>query len=349
MQVANIKTAELKNRNYSSNKGQGNDFKTDKYNQSFDRFLSKAISGEKISFGASIEYYAKKYLNTANFEATLRKEIRDDELGVGKKILNTLFGGYEGKITSKFNEVIDRISKLKEEIAENTRRVRKLERELENRQSREIRIKQEQAELEKKIKLEEINTRRKKIQLEKKKLEFDKEKINLEKDLLQEQKLSDYTNMLKNEFINLAQIENQERASGKIVSKLTFPNGIMLSGLDKSISNELVEWIVRKADCNLEKVNFADLTNNEVLMSLDKIAQNAEKSDKRTLIYIENFDKFTTPKEENDVIIPKLKAFLTSCAEKYKCTVITNVQDQSRLAPEIKAPQRFKVVVNADD
>ena len=166
----------------------------------------------------------------------------------------------------------------------------------------------------------------------------------LDKELIQDQKLSLYTEILQPEFIKKAQLEK----TGKNVNTGAFPNGIMISGLDKKISDELIEWTAKKAGCELKKIDFEKLTEENALKTLIEQAKAVQQSDKRTLIYIENFDKYTQNSQKNEKIISKLKAFLSSCAEKYKCTIIINVKNPSELAPEIKADQRFPIKINLD-
>lgn len=288
---------------------------------------------------------AKKYLNIENFLEPLTDEIWEsygnfDKIFHNKKTNESM--------NEKAKSIVKLMEDLKDEAAIKDMNTKKIKDDLENQKLENEGLRTKKIDLEKNLKTEKIKKKKEEIKLEIKKLDLEMESLKKYKETIKELKLSDYTNILKNEFVNLAQIEKKEKKSGKVTSKLLFPNGIMLVNLEDNINNELIQWLVRKSDCSFEKIDFGGLTEDEALTNIKNIAQKAKDEDKRTLIYIKNFDKFTTPKEENDAMLAKLKAFLSDCAEQYKCTVITNIKDPSKLAYEITAEQRFPVNISND-
>lgn len=354
MQVLSIKTTKSNNTIYSSEPSQGNDSRLSQFTQDKDEFLHANNSNKKVGFGTSVETLAKRYLYSSGFDSALRADI-EDEIGLWSKIEKYLNNEYERTIMKKFNEVKSFIKKMKEEIAEEeekAKRHRERIREQERDADREFRrINAQKEEMAKTLKLEGFAKKREQIKLEKSNIDIEEKDLNLEKELLQDQKLSDYTDNIKTKFVNKAQLEKEEiknKVNNNSQSNLTFPNGIMLSGLDDKTNNELIQWTVKKSDCELKKVDFANLTENEALKELSTIANNAKQANKRTIIHIKNLDKFTVPTKNNEEIIPKLKNFLQKCAGEYKCTVITEVKDPSKLASAITADQRFEVVVRSD-
>lgn len=120
----------------------------------------------------------------------------------------------------------------------------------------------------------------------------------------------------------------------------------MIAGLEKKLSDELIQWTAKKSGCELKKIDFEKLTEENALKKLIEKAKEAQQNDQRTLIYIENFDKYTQNSQKNETIIAKLKAFLSSCSERYKCTIIANVKEPNELAPEISADQRFSIKID---
>lgn len=75
----------------------------------------------------------------------------------------------------------------------------------------ERRLKQEQAELEKNIKLEQIKKKRKNLGLERNKIELEEKELGLDKELIQDQKLSVYTEILQPEFIKKLNFKKMEK------------------------------------------------------------------------------------------------------------------------------------------
>lgn len=304
---------------------------------------------KQVGFGASIQYYAEKYLHSINFDSALKEELWDKEVTIGQAFFNIFNDKADIRISKMFNEIKSKISEMLKEIEhkeEQERNHRAYIQAQEREAEREIaRIREQKEETAKEIKLNKINSKRKQLDLEDDKINLEEKGIVLEKELLQDQKFSIYSDSLNIKFINMAQ--NEKKIVGNAQS--IFPNGIMLSGFDENSGAELASWVANKSGCKLKEVNFADLTQEKALATLINISENSLKSNQRTLIHIKNFDKYTTPIQENENIIGKLKAFLSSCAQKYKCTVITEVKNPKELAPEINADQRFKVRIDIDD
>lgn len=152
--------------------------------------------------------------------------------------------------------------------------------------------------------------------------------------------------ILDSKFINKAKAEKMQ-PSGNI--PILFPNGIIATGLSKNKINAIAYWMATESGCDLKKIDFANLTQSEMIQELSSISKNAKENDRRTIIQIKNFEKFTTPTEENATIIAKLKRYLSDCSSYYKCTVITETDDLSKIDSGIKADQRFSVRLNVDD
>lgn len=336
-------------------------YKSNKQNHnSSDGLCSSSYSNKNIKFKGMYfpsGYYtdeeirlAKKYLHVKNFEHIL-----------GDEIWKTGFSGWDRfwttnntlkRLNDKINEVKKLMKDMQNEILEKDKKAKQLEQDLENKQIEAEKIHKKQLALEQNIKLEGLNGKKRKIELEKKKIELDEENLKFEKELIFEQKFSKFTNVLKTKFIDLAIIERnakKENLNTNNSSKIIFPNGIMLTGLDSKDSNKLIQWTSKKADCNLKKIDFTNITIDEALTEIENIAKKSQTSDKRTLIHIENFEKFTKPIEDNQNIIGKLKAFLSSCSEKYRCTVISDVKNPNELTTEIIADHRFQIKINTDE
>lgn len=124
------------------------------------------------------------------------------------------------------------------------------------------------------------------------------------------------------------------------------PNGIILKNLTGNSLDDVAEWLAESSECELRKVDFSKVSRDEALAILNKIKEEAKETDARTLIQIDNFDRFTTPDEENEKILSALQEFLSSCSEKYKCTVITKADDSAKIDTGIMAVHRFQVQID---
>lgn len=342
MQIQSIKQNKI-NTTYYSNKKLTNNTNTNIYKQNPNETSDNFELKKDVSFSAnchSVEYYAKKYLYVDDFRSLLKDDIWETEFSGWQRFWES--DKNCTKLRNKVNDVVAKINEMKSEIEKRDKREQQIKNHLERQREEKRRLKQKQAELEKRMKLEQIMKKRRNLELKRSKVEIEEKELGLDKELVQDQKLSIYTEILQPEFIKKAQLEKAEKNKNIGV----FPNGIMVSGLDKKVSDELIQWTVKKSGCEFRKIDFEKLTEENALKTLIEQAKEAQQNGQRTLIYIENFDKYTQNSPKNENIIPKLKAFLSSCAEKYKCTIIINVKDPNELAPEIKADQRFPIKIN---
>lgn len=316
-----------------------------KNNQQEDQFVTLKTN-KKINFGANAKYYAQKYCHADDLEK-LVTDIWENEFTGWQKFWNP--DECVSALKRKTEAAITEIGKMREEVADEARRQREMEKEIEQtrrwQEREERRLREQEEELQKKLKLDRIQKEKDKLSIEGKKLDIEGQQIELDRKKLRDERLSIYTDSIKSAFISRAQVEkaHPEQKIG------AFPNGIMLIGFDKKTAKDILEWTVANSECRLKTIDFEKLSSDTVLTELSKAAQEAQKTSKRTLLHIVNFDKFTRNIPENQAVIPKLKAFLSNSAEKYKCTVITEVDSTSKLATEITADQRFKVKILADN
>lgn len=147
---------------------------------------------------------------------------------------------------------------------------------------------------------------------------------------------------LEDGFINLAIFGKD----GKYDS--IFPNGIMIEGQDVNL-NDVAEWLAKKSDCKLEKVDFTNISIETAMKELLNISNRAKENNERTIIQIENFERFTIPTDENRRIIGALKSFLSGCAQDKKCTIIAQTKDSSKIDDIVMADHRFQIQIKTND
>lgn len=152
-----------------------------------------------------------------------------------------------------------------------------------------------------------------------------------------------FAKILNDKFIKSAKNEDNCRCNTSL------PNGIMLAGLKNFKLQEVAKWMANESKCELKKIDFEQLSRDEVRQGLVNILHNAKENNKRTIVQIENFEKYTTPTDENRKIVGVLKTVLNSCANDYNCTLITAADDLSKIDSGVMADQRFKVQINASN
>lgn len=363
MQVLSIKTEQLNNEKYSSKLlSQSMNYNTGNNEQIPDEFLSTKTN-KKISFqGYSIEYYAQKYFRTSNYRSALIDELRRVEFDGWEKFCDFFndemapkVRRMADKIEARITELVEEDARKNEEAAEEARELRRARQEAREEAEREReeqrRIEEEiEAEIARTNKLNAIELKKTQLSLDKEKLAKDEQALGLDKKLLEEQKLGGFARIMREKFVDLATIEKKQKKDVKTTDatpSLIFPNGIMLVDMDKKTEADLLKWAVKEAGCGFHKVDFNELSRDEALTQLRNI--HTESDARRKIVYIENFDKYTRPTQDNETFIGKLKAILSSCADKYKSTIVVNVVNPNHLAPEISAVQRFPVKVTQFD
>jgi len=225
-------------------------------------------------------------------------------------------------------------------------------------------------------KLENINNEMNIIKIKQDKLANDvnilKENVKKEKEIAKKKKeeLESYLGMRKRyaevkkniteKFISLSgaeQMENENKNSGNIFSNksnIIYPNGILISGLDKESMQRIAVETANEANFDLKNIDFGTIDKKDAIKTIGSIAKNAQNSNKRCIIHVENFDKHTLHTEGNQEFIGKLKAFLSDCALTKNCTILLNTDihlvppkngnfDKSKyISSEVLADQRFK-------
>ena len=290
--------------------------KTDKFEPSFtgQQYDSGYYTDQEIEL-------AKKYKYAKNFDEHLRTDIWNSFSG-----WKQLWGSYYKDTQYTFDEVKKLINELSKNDNNLTTKISRLETELSETDKKIIEKENKQKELTEKI--EKQITKNKEKQKEIKKIETEQKRISYLK-----------------ENINNALILplKAEKELGKKLVVLDRLNGIMVSNASSLMMNALINSVKHNSGCEVEKVDFNDLTEKEVIKKFKEISQSAANKKNRTLIYVENFEKYAKNTPENETIIGKLKNFLQCCSAKYNCIVLTNVDEPNHLSPEINADHRFKI------
>lgn len=264
---------------------------------------------------------ARKYKYAKNYDTHLRNDIWNSFSGWDR-----LFGNYLNDTQFTFDEVKKLIKELHENDKKSSSQISSLESKISTTVNN-IKLKEkEQKDLE--VKIKEQKAKNKEQQKEIKKIEIEQKRISYLKD------------NINNALILPLKAEQEQ---GRKYIALNSLNGIMVSNASTLMMNSLVNSIKHNSNCEIEKINFEDLKEKEVINRLREISQKAAQKNCRTLIYIENFEKYTVNKAENETIIGKLKNFLQCCSAKYNCIVFTNVDNPKQLSTEINADHRFKI------
>ena len=157
------------------------------------------------------------------------------------------------------------------------------------------------------------------------------DKIKLNKILTQEKRKRQVFQELNEKYIALQKLEQK-----------SFPNAIMIKGMDnKEEQKEVIEYL-KKNNCEVYILNFdhipCEIAHKEISACVKKI----KNSGNHSIIVIENFDKYTIPVEENFSFINKLKGFLCACSKKDNTTILVFESNEERLDENIIGKHRFQ-------
>lgn len=128
--------------------------------------------------------------------------------------------------------------------------------------------------------------------------------------------------------------------------KVKIPNAIMIEGKNKQETEETLKWIVAKAKSNYtyieDKGDSNEIRRDQILTILEKAQENYEKNGKRTLIWVENFDKLLSNNKANEDVVADFKDLLDKLSRDYKTTIIFDCSNTKKLNPIAVQPHRVK-------
>ena len=159
----------------------------------------------------------------------------------------------------------------------------------------------------------------------------DAERIQVNKLLVKELRKKQIFKELYYKYIKLNELDEKN-----------YPHGIMILGLDDKDAQKDVINYLKNNDCNVVQIDFNKIplrtVNKEFLTHLKRNKQ----SDEHSIIYIDNFDRYTVPTDENFNIISKLKSTVCTCSDEYNTTVLVFESNPERLDENIIGGHRFK-------
>ena len=95
--------------------------------------------------------------------------------------------------------------------------------------------------------------------------------------------------------------------------KVKIPDALMIQSKSKEDATETLKWIVGKSNSNyiyIEDKNESNYTRlDQILTVLEEAEENYKKNGKRTLVWVENFDKLLSKDSDNEEVIGDLEDF----------------------------------------
>ena len=129
--------------------------------------------------------------------------------------------------------------------------------------------------------------------------------------------------------------------------KVKIPDALMIQSKSKDDATETLKWIVGKSNSNyiyIEDKNESNYTRlDQILTVLEEAEENYKKNGKRTLVWIENFDKLLSKDSDNEEVIGDLKDMLDKISKQYKTTIIFSCNNTENLNPIALQPHRVKI------
>jgi len=133
-------------------------------------------------------------------------------------------------------------------------------------------------------------------------------------------------------------------------SQESIPNAIMLESNDREENINNLKWLVGKANTNYVHIED-DCTKdtvrvNQIITALETAQENYIKNGKRTLLWVDHFDKLLVHNEENDETISDLKDLLCKLSKEYKTTLIFETDNSKKMDPIALQSHRVKIKIN---
>lgn len=145
------------------------------------------------------------------------------------------------------------------------------------------------------------------------------------------------------------------------------PTGIAITGYDDKLANLIANWATNSSELDNIHIDFNGLDQNEALneiYSVEKVIKESRRDNifavdpagntqiiptRRTIIHINNFEKFTNLDKNNKTIIAKLNEMLKVNAKNNKYTIIINTKDLGNVSPELTSEEHFQLKINLED
>ncbi len=151
------------------------------------------------------------------------------------------------------------------------------------------------------------------------------------------------------EFLSFFNSEDIAKAS-------SIPNAIMIEGKDIKENQESITWLVSRANANYLKITRNPGISDEDYLAtidsvLDECRENYEKSKKRSLLYIEDFDSLI----QKGNAVGDIKDLLPTLNSEYKTTLVFSTTDSKKLDPitlqdhRVNLKIKIKDKISADD
>ena len=129
--------------------------------------------------------------------------------------------------------------------------------------------------------------------------------------------------------------------------KVKIPDALMIQSKSKDDATETLKWIVGKSNSNyiyIEDKNESNYTRlDQILTVLEEAEEIYKKNGKRTLVWVENFDKLLSKDSDNEEVIGDLKDMLDKISKQYKTTIIFSCNNTENLNPIALQPHRVKI------
>ncbi len=164
-------------------------------------------------------------------------------------------------------------------------------------------------------------------------------KIKMSRIVASYDRVQEVNKQLEDKYINLFKFDGDKK----------FPNAIMISGLkNEDEKKDVLDNLINNG-CKVLKTDFANIPLKNVAEEINGLASRIKKSGEHSILYVENFDKYTTPEDVNQPFISKFKGFLCSCAKRCDTTVLVFENNPKRLDENIIGGHRFEKKIDVSN
>ena len=126
------------------------------------------------------------------------------------------------------------------------------------------------------------------------------------------------------------------------------PNCVMFVEKNQNIAKELAKWVNNVTDTDY--ILIKDENNNEKMLDdlyneLENSEKNYQNTGKRTIMFVENMDKFLKPETSDDTTIADFKDLMQRVGEDYHTTILFSGENPDKYATGINELGRIDLEI----
>lgn len=129
------------------------------------------------------------------------------------------------------------------------------------------------------------------------------------------------------------------------------PNAIMISGKDEKLNNSIINWLMKRSECETKTFNALEddiLTFLESRPKQAELEKNMPPKKKWCMLNLKNFDDLINPSKSEFEVIEGFKSILSDVAEEFSTTIIFSTTTPEQLDSIATESHRISFKLDVD-